>query len=139
MTRRYGRAPRGQRVPDSVPGDPGVNVTLIGALSLSGPTALMTIPGATTGDVFRAYVEQVPGPTLGSGDVVVMDNLRAHKVAGVAEAIAARGARVEYLPPYSPDLSPIEASLRQAQEVEAQRGFAGSEGAHVRGARCGVG
>ena len=104
MTRRYGRAPRGQRVPDSVPGDPGVNVTLIGALSLSGPTALMTIPGATTGDVFRAYVEQVLGPTLGSGDVVVMDNLRAHKVAGVAEAIAGRGARVEYLPPYSPDL-----------------------------------
>ena len=58
MTRRYGRAPRGQRVPDGVPGAPGVNVTLIGALSLSGPTALMTIAGATTGDVFRAYVEQ---------------------------------------------------------------------------------
>ena len=69
----------------------------------------MTIPGATTGDVFRVYVEQVLGPTLGPGDVVVMDNLRAHKVSGVAEAIVSRGARVEYLPPYSPDLSPIEA------------------------------
>ena len=68
-------------------GDPGVNVTLIGALSLSGPTTLMTIPGATTGDVFRAYVEQVSGP----GDMVVMDNLHAHKVAGVAEAIANAG------------------------------------------------
>ena len=117
MTRRYGRAPRGQRVPDSVPGDPGVNVTLIGALSLSSATALMTIPGATTGDVFRAYVEQVLGPTLGLGDVVVMDNLRAHKVAGVAEAIAGRGARVEYLPPYSPDLSPIERCWSKLKEA----------------------
>ena len=117
MTRRYGRAPRGQRVPDSVPGDPGVNVTLIGALSLSGPTALMTIAGATTGDVFRAYVEQVLGPTLGPGDVVVMDNLRAHKVTGVAEAIAGRGARVEYLPPYSPDLSPIERCWSKLKEA----------------------
>lgn len=117
MTRRYGRAPRGQRIPDSVPGDPGVNVTLIGALSLSGATALMTIPGATTGEVFRAYVEQVLGPTLGSGDGVVMDNLRAHKVAGVAEAIAGRGARVEYLPPYSPDLSPIERCWSKLKEA----------------------
>ena len=72
MTRRYGRAPRGQRVSDSVPADPGVNVTLIGALSLSGLTALMTIAGATTGEVFQAYVEHVLGPTLKPGDVVVM-------------------------------------------------------------------
>ena len=75
-----------------VPKDPGVNVTLIGALSQTGLDALMTIPGATTGDVFLAYVEQVLGPTLRPGDVVVMDNLRAHKVSGVAEAIASRGA-----------------------------------------------
>ena len=108
MTRRYGRAPRGQRVSDCVPGDPGVNVTLIGALSLMGLKALMTIPGATTGEVFRVYVEQVLGPTLRPGDVVVMDNLRAQKVAGIAEALAERGAQVAYLPPYSPDLSPIE-------------------------------
>ena len=87
-----------------MPADRGVNVTLIGALSLSGPTALLTIPGATTGEVFRAYVEQVLGPTLEPGDVVVVDNLRAHKVASIAESIANRGARVEYLPPYSPDL-----------------------------------
>lgn len=109
MTRRYGRAPRGQRVTDRVPGDPGVNVTLIGALSLTGLKALMTIPGTTTGEVFRAYAEQVLGPTLRPGDVVVMDNLRAHKVSGVAEALVGRGAQVVYLPPYSPDLSPIEA------------------------------
>ena len=68
----------------------------------------MTIPGATTGEVFRAYVEQVLKPTLRPGDVVVMDNLRAHKVTGIAEAIAECGAQVVYLPPYSPDLSPIE-------------------------------
>ena len=120
MTRTHGRAPKGQRVIDHVPKDPGVNVTLIGALSHSGLDALMTIPGATTGDVFLAYVEQVLGPTLRPGDVVVMDNLRAHKVSGVAEAMVRRGAEVVYLPPYSPDLSPIEASLRQAQEVETQ-------------------
>ena len=117
MTRRYGRAPRGQRVTDHVPGNRGVNVTLIGALSLSGLKALMTIPGATTGQVFRAYVEQVLGPTLRPGEVVVLDNLGAHKVSGVAEAIVERGARVVYLPPYSPDLSPIEACWSKLKTV----------------------
>ena len=88
--------PRGGRISDTVPGDPGVNVTLIGALLLTGLKALMTIPGggATTGEVFRVYVEQVPGPTLRPGDVVVMDNLRAHRVSGIAEAIAQRRAQV---------------------------------------------
>ena len=108
MTRLYGRAPRGQRVGESVPRNYGPNVTMIGALSLAGLEAVMTIAGATDGDVFRAYVEQVLGPTLVPGDVVVMDNLRAHKVAGIVDAIEQRGAHVQYLPPYSPDLSPIE-------------------------------
>ena len=84
MTRRYGRAPRGQRVSDRVPADPGVNVTMIGALSLRGPTALMTIAGATTGEVFLAYVEQVLGPTLRPGDMVVMDNPVSEYGAGFA-------------------------------------------------------
>ena len=117
MTRRYGRAPRGQRVSDSVPADPGVNVTLIGVLSSTGLKALMTIPGATTGEVFLAYVEHMLGPTLKPGDVVVMDNLRAHKVAGVGEAIAACGAAVVYLPPYSPDLPPIESCWSKLKEA----------------------
>lgn len=108
MTRLYGRAPKGQRVVDSVPKNYGHNVTLIGALSLNGLEAVMTIEGATTGEVFLAYVEQVLGPTLVPGDMVVMDNLSAHKVSGVVDAIARRGATVQYLPPYSPDLSPIE-------------------------------
>ena len=68
----------------------------------------MTVEGAPDGEVFRAYVEQVLCPTLQAGDVVIMDNLGAHKVAGIPEAIEDKGAEVIYLPPYSPDLNPIE-------------------------------
>jgi transposase len=108
MTRWFGRAPRGDRIVDTVPQNYGPNITMIGALSLEGLDAVMTVDGATDGDVFRAYVEQVLGPTLVVGDVVIMDNLSAHKVAGVREAIETRGAQVIYLPPYSPDLAPIK-------------------------------
>jgi transposase len=108
MTRRFGRAPRGERVTDVVPQNHGRNVTVIGALSCHGIDAVMTIEGATDAAVFRAYVAQVLVPTLLPGDVAVMDNLGAHKVAGVREAIEATGARLLYLPPYSPDCSPIE-------------------------------
>jgi transposase len=108
MTRLFGRAPRGARVVDAVPQNSGPNVTIIGALSCRGLEAVMTVEGATDGAVLRAYVEQVLGPTLVPGDVVLMDNLRAHKVTGIREAIERCGAHVQYLPPYSPDLSPIE-------------------------------
>lgn len=108
MTRLFGRAPRGERVVDTVPQNYGPNVTMIGALSLQGLDAVMTIDGATDGDVFQAYVEHVLGPTLVAGDIVIMDNLSAHKVPGIREAIESQGAQVVYLPPYSPDLSPIE-------------------------------
>jgi transposase len=108
MTPLYGRATPGQRAVGQVPQNYGENLTLIGALSLSGLQAPMTVDGATDGEVFRAYVEQVLCPTLESGDVVVMDNLGAHKVSGIREAIEAKGAQVIYLPPYSPDLNPIE-------------------------------
>jgi transposase len=81
---------------------------MIAALSLHGVDAVMTIDGATDAEVFRAYVEHVLGPTLVPGDIVIMDNLRAHKVAGIRERIEACGAQLVYLPPYSPDLSPIE-------------------------------
>jgi transposase len=108
MTPLYGRAPRGQRAIGSVPQNYGSNLTLIGALSLDGLQAPMTVDGATDGEVFRAYVEQVLCPTLDAGDVVVMDNLSAHKVSGIREAIEATGATVMYLPPYSPDFNPIE-------------------------------
>jgi transposase len=108
MTRLYGRAPRGERVVGSAPQNYGPNVTLLGALSCTGLDAVMTIEGATDADVFRAYVHEVLGPTLREGDIVVADNLSAHKAAGVQEAIAATGARLLYLPPYSPALNPIE-------------------------------
>ena len=108
MTRRFGRAPRGQRVHDAVPKNWGKNVTILGALSCCGLDAVMTVEGATDAAVFRAFVSEVLAPTLRPGDIVVMDNLGAHKVDGIAMAIQARGARLVYLPPYSPDWSPIE-------------------------------
>jgi transposase len=108
MTRLYGRAPRGERVVGTVPQNYGPNVTMLAALGIHGVEAVMTIDGATDAEVFRAYVEQVLRPTLRPGDLVIMDNLRAHKAAGIREAIEQAGAQVLYLPPYSPDLSPIE-------------------------------
>lgn len=108
MTRLYGRAPRGERAVGSVPINYGSNLTIIGALGARGLSALMTVDGATDGDIFRVYVGEVLCPTLRRGDIVVMDNLRAHKVSGIREAIEGRGAKLIYLPPYSPDLSPIE-------------------------------
>jgi transposase len=108
MTRLYGRAPRGERVIGAVPQNYGANVTMLASLGSQGIEAMMTIEGATDTEVFRVYVEQVLRPTLHPGDIVIMDNLRAHKAAGIREAIEQTGARLLYLPPYSPDLSPIE-------------------------------
>ncbi len=108
MTRLYGRAPKGERVIGAVPQHYGANVTMLAALGRHGVEAVMTIDGATDAEVFRVYVEQVLRPTLRPGDIVIMDNLRAHKAAGIREALEQTGARLQYLPPYSPDLSPIE-------------------------------
>jgi transposase len=108
MTRRYGRAPKGERVIGAVPQNYGANVTMLAALGSRGVEAVMTIEGATDAEVFRVYVQQVLRPTRRPGDIVIMDNLRAHKAAGIRQAIEQTGARRQYLPPYSPDLSPIE-------------------------------
>ena len=108
MTPLYGRAPRGQRAIGSVPQNYGSNLTMIAALGVGGLNALMTVEGATDGEVFRVWTGRVLCPTLEGGDIVVMDNLGAHKVSGIQEAIEGRGAKLIYLPPYSPDLSPIE-------------------------------
>lgn len=108
LTRLYGRAPRGERVVGRVPINYGENITMLGALSCRGLEAMMTVAGATDGEVFRTYVRQVLTPTLRPGDIIVMDNLGAHKVRGIREAIEQGGATLLYLPPYSPDLSPIE-------------------------------
>lgn len=106
--RRYARAEGGQRAHQATPLHGGPNVTLVAALTPTGLQAAMTLSGAVNGDVFAAYLDQVLGPTLRPGDVVVLDNLPAHKVAGLAERVEARGARLLYLPPYSPDFNPIE-------------------------------
>jgi transposase len=83
-------------------------MTMLGTLGIYGLQAVMTVEGSTNADVFRTYVKQVLGPTLIPGDMVVMDNLQAHKAVGVQQALTRRGARLLYVPPDSPDLSPIE-------------------------------
>lgn len=108
MARRHGRCPRGQRLVSAVPHGHWNTTTVIGALRQDGITAPCIFDGPINGEAFRAYVQQCLVPALRSGDVVIMDNLGSHKVAGVREAIEAAGATLLYLPPYSPDLNPIE-------------------------------
>jgi len=108
MTRHYGRAPAGERVGEATPQSHWRTLTVLSAITQKGVLASMTIEDATDGDVFLAYVQDVLGPKLEAGQVVIMDNLPAHKVEGVREKIEARGARLLYLPPYSPDFNPIE-------------------------------
>jgi transposase len=108
MVRRYGRCPRGERLVDATPWGHWKITTFVAGLRASGLVAPMVLDGPMTGEVFRAYVEQVLVPDLQPDDVVVLDNLAAHKVAGVRAKIQAAGASLLYLPPYSPDLNPIE-------------------------------
>lgn len=124
MTRRYGRSRRGQRLVAAVPHGHWKTSTFVAALRHDCLTAPCVIDGAVNGTIFRAYVEQQLAPTLKPGDVVIMDNLASHKVAGVREAIEARGAALVYLPAYSPDLNPIEqafAKLKSLLRKEAAR------------------
>ena len=108
MARRYGRSPRGERVVAAVPHGHWKTSTFLAGLRHDGLVAPCVIDGAINGETFRAWVEQFLAPTLRPGDIVVMDNLASHKVTGVREAIDAAGASLLYLPPYSPDLNPIE-------------------------------
>ena len=108
MTRRYGRAIPGKRVREGTPAGHWRTLTVLGAIRQSGWVATMTIEAATDGEIFQAYLEQVLCPQLQPGDIVVMDNLSAHKVPGVRELIENAGAELRYLPPYSPDFNPIE-------------------------------
>ena len=108
MARLYGRAPRGQRCRAPIPHGHWKTTTFVGGLRLSGMTAPMTLDGAMHGVAFLAYVDQVLAPTLRPGDIVVMDNLPAHKPAAIRHAIEAAGAELRFLPPYSPDFNPIE-------------------------------
>ena len=108
MARRYGRSRGGERLVAAVPHGHWHTTTFVAGLRASGIVAPLVLDGPMTGPAFRAYVAQFLAPALEPGDVVVLDNLAAHKVKGVRQAIAAAGASLLYLPPYSPDLNPIE-------------------------------
>ena len=108
MVRAYGRCPVGQRLVCKTPWGHWKTTTFTCGLRCDGLVAPWVLDGAMNGDAFRVYTEQVLAPVLRSGDIVVMDNLASHKVEGVREAIQAKGAMLSFLPPYSPDLNPIE-------------------------------
>ena len=118
----YAWSPRGERAYGEVPRNWGSNVTLLASMTREGMGPCIAVEGATTKAVFEAYVEEALAPSLGPGQVVVMDNLSSHKGQRVREIVEGRGCELVYLPPYSPDLNPIErafaklkASLRRAQ------------------------
>jgi transposase len=117
MVRPYGWAEVGRRLVDAVPHGHWNTSTFIAGLRQDGMVAPGVFNGAINGELFLAYVEQVLVPTLTSGDIVVMDNLGSHKVAGVREAIEAAGARLLYLPSYSPDLNPIEQAFAKLKAL----------------------
>src|SRR4051812_28908938 len=124
MARLRGRAPRGERCRAGVPHGHWKTTTFTGALRLTGMTAPFVYDGAMNGAVFLAYVEQVLVPTLKPGDIVIMDNLPAHKAAGVRDAIEQAGAILNLLPPYSPDFNPIEnafSKLKALLRAKAER------------------
>tara|TARA_S200002703_G_C3733840_1_gene225576 strand:+ start:244 stop:810 length:567 start_codon:yes stop_codon:yes gene_type:complete len=117
MARLRGWSPRGERCRSPIPHGHWKTTTFVGALRVSGMTAPMTLDGAMNGPAFTAYVEQVLVPTLRSGDVVVMDNLPAHKPAAVQHAIERVGAELRFLPPYSPDFNPIEMAFAKIKAL----------------------
>lgn len=108
MTRLYGRAASHKRVREGIPDTRFHRTTILSSVRLDGTTVPMVFEGALNGDLFQVYVDQMLIPSLKLGDIVVMDNLSSHKINGISEAIRAAGASVMYLPPYSPDLNPIE-------------------------------
>lgn len=117
MTRLRGRALKGQRLVAKVPHGHWKTTTLIAALGQAGMRCSMTIDGAVNRDAFEAFVEQILVPALSPGDTVVMDNLSSHKGIGVRELIESAGAKVMYLPPYSPDLNPIEMAFSKLKQL----------------------
>jgi transposase len=117
MTRAYGRGPRGRRVVDSVPHGHWKTITFVGLLTARGFEAPLVIAGPMNGDLFVAYIRQHVVPALKPGDVLVMDNLTSHKRKEAREAIEAVGCRLLFLPPYSPDLNPIELAFSKLKAL----------------------
>ena len=121
MTPAYGWGPIGRRIVEPVPHGHWKTITFLAGLRSTGLVAPLVIDGAMNGELFRAYVRQHLAPALRPGDLVVMDNLASHKVAGVSEAVRGVGAEVVYLPPYSPDLNPIEQVFAKAKAEVRRR------------------
>jgi transposase len=117
MTRLYARGTGGRRIHEATPGGHWKIMTILGAMSLRGMVATMTIEEPTDTDIFLAYIEHLLYPVLKPGDVVVMDNLSAHKAPAVREWIEKARAEVLYLPPYSPDLNPIEKAWAKLKQL----------------------
>lgn len=130
MAPLYGYAPKGERLRLSVPRGRGRNTTLISSMTLCGMGPSLAVEGATTAGVFEAYVERVLAPELRAGQVVVMDNLGAHRPKRVRELIEGRGCELLYLPPYSPDYSPIEEAFAKLKHL-LRKAAARSKGALV--------
>jgi transposase len=126
LVRRCGRCAAGERLVTAVPHGHWMTTTMISAVRLTGACASVMVDGPVDADVFRAYVQWSLAPALNDGDIVIMDNLQSHKAAGVKEMIEAAGATVQYLPPYSPDLNPIEnmwSKVKQHVRSAAARSF----------------
>ena len=117
LTRLYGRAAPDQRVVESTPQPSGPPPTTLAVIGLTGITAPLVVPGAVNGTIFYGYIQQCVVPTLNAGDVLFMDNLSAHKVAGIEALIKDSGAHLIYLPPYSPDLNPIELAWSKVKTI----------------------
>jgi len=117
MTRLRGRAPRGERLVDKTPHGHWQTTTLIAALGIAGICCSTVVDGAVNGDIFESFVKHVLVPELRPGDVVIMDNLSSHKRSRTRELIEARGAELEFLPPYSPDLNPIEMVFSKLKQL----------------------
>ena len=136
MARRYGRSLLGQRLYDYVPDSRWKVISMISALRISGPTSSLMFKGSLTGELFVTWLKESLCPVLKKGDIVILDNLSCHKVAGVTELLSQVGARAEYLPPYSPDLNPIEKmwskvkailrgrKVRREEEIFREAGYA---------------
>jgi transposase len=120
MTRLYGRAPSGQRVHEGTPEGNWQILTLLGAMSTRGIIAAMTIEAPTDREVFLGFLDEVLCPALQPGDVLIMDNLSSHKVDGVRQRVEQRQAELLYLPPYSPDLNPIEKACSKLKQILRQ-------------------
>ncbi len=118
----YGYSAEGDRLRLSVPRNRGKNTTLLAAMTLEGMGETMAVEGSTDRGVFEAYVEHALAPTLGSGQVVVVDNLSAHKPARVREIIEQRGCELIYLPSYSPDFNPIEEAFAKIKDILRRAG-----------------